>query len=179
MSTAVPPPKGSESTEDSDAPRVASGMVWGIKATFLDYLSRMPDAKSSVDYGAQKMDSGAYFFPLLSADEYDPTTNEGTIKFGGSVSFAGHHGFLFVTFAAPWVTFNGNNSYLSISRPSANPELNGRLPLLDIGPGKRFSHRGARAWANLPTALRKEGVELFNEVYSPGEGFDPLDIRID
>lgn len=179
MNSAIPSSEGSESPEYGNAPQVASGLVWGIKATFLDYLSRMPDAKSSVDYGAQQIKAGAYFFPLASAEEYDPATNQGTIKFEGSVSFAGHRGFLFVTLADPWVTFDDDNSYLSIAGPTANPELNGRLHLLDIGAGERFRHRGARVWANLPTALRHEGVELFNEAYAPGEEFAPLDIRVD
>ncbi len=156
---------------------LASGLIWGVKASFLAYLSRMSDLKSSVN-GAVVTAGGGFYFPLASADDYDPATGLGTLRFDGDVRFSGHHGMLFVMFAQPWVTFEAGRVTLDFVDPSSHPRLDRRLPMADLVAQEWTDHLGARAWPGLPATLREESVEIFNGVYPVGEAMESVDIRV-
>ncbi|WP_182379270.1 HtaA domain-containing protein [Nocardioides sp. WS12] len=161
---------------------MSTGLIWGIKRSFLAYLSRMPDLKSSVSGGASVApELGLYHFPLASSDAYDYGTGQGTLKFQGDLRFSGHFGFLFVMLVDPWVTFDDGLATLSFHDVEADPELaddSARRPMLGLGyPGYVDAH-GIRDWQLIPTSLRTEAVSVFNEVYPPGELFEPLHMRV-
>lgn len=156
---------------------LASGLIWGVKASFLSYLTRMPDLTSSVN-GAIVTSGGGFYFPLESADDYDADTGLGTLRFTGDVRFSAHHGILFVMFASPWVTFEPGRATLSFVDPDSHPRLDRRRPMADLAVGDWSEHLGARAWPGLPATLREESTELFNGVYPTGEPMEPVDIRV-
>lgn len=169
------------SQDSTPAPRdrpLASGLIWGVKASFLSYLGRMPDLKSSVTR-AVVTPGGGFFFPLDSAEDYDAATGDGTLRFDGDVRFSGHHGMLFVMFAQPWVTFESGRAVLSFADPASHPQLDRRLPMADLATGDWTDHLGARAWPGVPATLRAESAGLFNEVYPVGEAMEPVDIRVE
>ncbi|GAA4752613.1 hypothetical protein GCM10023350_42370 [Nocardioides endophyticus] len=155
----------------------ATGLIWGIKASFLSYLARMPDLQSSVADGAVTTPANGFYFPLVSAAEYDAGTGLGTLRFGGDVRFSAHHGMLFVMFAQPWLELTAGTAVLSVADPASYPTLDKRVPLLDVEVRAWVRHGDARAWPALATTLRPEAVELFNDVYAAGEPFEPLDVR--
>jgi hypothetical protein len=158
--------------------RAPSGLTWGIKGSFLAYLRRMPDLKSSMTQGAGTSERG-FFFPLDSAEEYDAASGQGTLRFGGDFRISGHHGMLFVMFVRPWVAFDGNRATLSIAEPDSYPALDQRLPLLDLDVLPYREDMGARMWTALPATLRPEAVDFFNEAYPAGEAFDAVDVRVE
>lgn len=160
--------------EETAGATMATGLIWGIKDSFLAYLGRMPDLRSSVTDGAMVTPAGGYYFPFLSGDRYDAAAGQGELEFGGDVRFSGHHGMLFVRLAEPWVSFDGDRATLSVVTSATT----GRVSLLDLAAGAWSEHYGARAWPNVPTTLRPEGLELFNEVYPAGEPFAPVDLRV-
>lgn len=157
---------------------VPEGMMWGLKASFLGYLGRLPDARMSATDGVLVDDRQRLLFPTASVDDLDPVTGEGTIRFAGDVRYAGHHGMMFVMIAQPWLTFRDGAATLSIVDPASHPAMDRRLDLLDVEVRGWEEHLGARLFAPMPTALRPEGVELFNEVYAAGEPFEPLSVRV-
>ncbi|TYL55510.1 hypothetical protein FXB39_04030 [Nocardioides sp. BGMRC 2183] len=157
---------------------VPEGLMWGIKKSFLGYLNRMPDARMSVTGGASVDVRQRFLFPPDSVDDFSAESGEGTIRFGGDVRFSGHHGMMFVMLTAPAVTFTPGGATLSIADPESYPVLDRRLDLLDLQPAGWTDHHGARLFAPMPSALRAEGVALFNDVYPAGEPFDTLSIRV-
>lgn len=168
-------------TQTTAAPspgQLASGLIWGIKGSFLSYLMRMPDLKSSVTKAAVTS-GGGFFFPLSSQHEYDPSTGQGTLKFEGDVRFSGHHGMLFVMFANPWVTFEDDRATLCFADPASHPALDQRLPMADLSMRGWSEHLGARAWPGTPAVLREDALEFFNGVYPAGEPMEPVDIRVE
>jgi Htaa len=152
-----------------------TGMVWGIKDSFLAYLRRMPDLWSSATEGAVATRGGGYYFPTRSVERYDSSSGLGVLEFGGDVRFKGHHGMLCIQFAHPWIVFGGDMATLTVAYASAD---GGRLPLLDLTVAGWSEHYGARAWPNVPTRLRPEALEFFDQVYPAGEPFAPVDIRV-
>lgn len=157
---------------------LASGIIWGIKGTFLKYLSGMPDAKFFMGRGALEAPGGAYFWPLSSSSDYDEPSGTRVLKFGGDVRFSGHHRMLYVMFVEPWIVFDDDGAHLSIADPDAYPDLGARLPLVDLDLDTWQHHSGARFWSGAPTRLRPEALGIFNNVYQSGELFDPIHIRV-
>jgi hypothetical protein len=154
----------------------ATGLRWGIKSSFLDYLRNMPGSQSSVT-GANFTSKKRFHFPLAES-EYDPVSGQGTIKFSGDVRFAGHFGMLLVVFIEPWVTMTPSGGLLSFADPDYYPDSTRRLPMLDLTETEWVEGDGIRHWPSVAGALRPEALEFFNNVYPVGQPFDPLDIRI-
>ncbi|GGJ67490.1 HtaA domain-containing protein [Streptomyces brasiliensis] len=155
-----------------------TGLLWGLKASFLQYLSRLPDAKHSVDRGAVLGSEGRLLFPTDSLADYDAEIGTGTLRFAGDVRFPGHFGALFLMLVDPWVTITEGGATLSIADPATYPALDRRLTLLDLEPRPWVEHLGARLYPPMTATLRAEGVPLFNDVYQAGEPFDPVNLRV-
>lgn len=149
-----------------------TGLAWGLKSSFLDYLGRMPGSQSVVRNGAGTMPTGEYYFELADDSGFDRGSGLGIVKFRGEVRFAAHHGMLVVSIADPWVDFGADAVILSIVDGDA------RLPLAALSPVVPTVAGDIVTWSAMPSSLTAEGVEVFNDVYPADEPFDPVNIRI-
>ncbi|GAA5192246.1 hypothetical protein GCM10023346_13740 [Arthrobacter gyeryongensis] len=156
----------------SEAPEV--GLVWGVKASFLNYLAHTGDATTSVIGAAAPTTTGRFYFGPDAAQIVDPTAETMTLKFCGEVQFLAHHGVLRVEICDPWVTFSGSGSYLSIAIPNTQGT---RIPLASLEFAPPSVTEGVAMWSALPTRLTAEGIAIFDGFYSEGESFDPVTIR--
>jgi hypothetical protein len=167
-------------------PKGPGALRWGIKRSFVSYLSRLPDCRVSAEDGASIV-SGSYFqFVRDTAAEADaagaPEVAD-VLKFRGVARLSGHHGMLSVVVADPWVEFTSGGAVLSVVEPRAEPGSAARLELLRLAvpagvgssePGSAAPEQSGTDWMELPAGLAPAAVELFNAQYAAGEEMDPL-----
>lgn len=159
-------------------PRLAPGLRWGIKRSFIDYVRRMPDGKGSVGDGAVPIGTGDLFYEHdEAASRRDPAAPTQIWAFRGDVRFSGHFGMLFVRVAHPRLEVTGTEAVLSIEDPQGR-EGAPRVPLVTARLQELAGEGGAAVWGAEHVALTAEGVPLFNEVYAAGEAFEPLIIQL-
>ena len=156
----------------SEAPD--TGLVWGVKASFLNYLAHTGDATTSVLGAAAPTKAGRFYFGPDGDQTVDPTAETMTLRFCGEVQFLAHHGVLRVDICNPWVTFAQAGSYLSIATPNAEGS---RIPLASLELTPPTINEGVAMWSALPTRLTDEGKAIFDGFYPAGESFDPVTIR--
>ena len=150
------------------------GLHWSIKTSFLEYIFRMPDGRYSVTDGAAVIDGQVFYFSPDDGPAFDPVTADGVLKFRGDVRFAGHHGFLFIRVADPWLTVERGVVTLSIaSLPGETPD---RVPLATLELRSSGAPHGPDHYRGGSVRLTEQGSELFNMVYPPGEPFDDLTV---
>ena len=110
-------------------PGRVSALVWGVKASLLDYVRGMPDGAVAVDGAIESADG--FTFPSAAGPD------DGILRFGGSVTLTGHSGMMRVVIADPWVAVDARE--LSIADPD---DPTGRLhvrPLRRAGCRRRRS----------------------------------------
>ncbi|WP_250282366.1 MULTISPECIES: HtaA domain-containing protein [unclassified Frankia] len=152
------------------------GLRWGIKATFLTYIARMPDGQGSASDGARSVENDEFVFePDPSATA--PEGVDGFWAFRGDVRFQGHFGLLYVRIADPHVVLRGTQAELNVVDPS-EPGTKPRIPLVRFVPRPGAAPSGLRTWEAEDVRLLAEGAGLFNNVYSMGEPFEPLTITL-
>ena len=161
-----------QQTEPAAAPTLVHGLRWGLKASFVDYVRRMPDGRGSVGDGALPVGQGDLFF------EFDGPLDESRgWSFRGDVRFSGHMGMLFVRIARPQVTLSGDTFTLSVEDP-AGVEDAPRL-LLVTGTIRRVeSPSGTDVWLSEDVRLTAAGAEVFNDAYAEGEPFEPIIVQV-
>jgi hypothetical protein len=157
-----------------------TALLWGIKASFSEYIVRLPDGAFSATDGAE------FLLPLTfafeSADEVSSQVGDAipapgsVLRFRGDVRFAGHAGALFLRLADPWLHFGGAG------------ELGGSVSVVG---GQTEDALERRTVAFFPRAtviggghdrrvtiddvfLADDGVDLFNRVYPTGARLDSL-----
>lgn len=142
---------------------------WGIKSSFLGYVGRMPDGKAYLGGGAAANERNELFFPLTSAEN-------GTFAFGGTVTFTGHFGMLYVQVAEPAIVVRDGEAEMTVADPESKDGKRVRLVTFALtGPSVEDD---VERWAATEVVLAPEGVELFGEVYQAGEQFEPLTITV-
>jgi hypothetical protein len=158
---------------------------WGIKRSFISYLSRLPDGSVSAAAGASIV-SGSYFQfepdgGASGAADESPAVSAGEVpvgvrKFRGQVRLSGHHGMMSLFVADPWVEFGAEGAVLSVADPQAAPGTGRRLELLRLRlPGAAgAAGTDGNDWTELPAQLAPAAVELFNGQYPAGEEMDPV-----
>ncbi|KAF0956797.1 HtaA domain-containing protein [Rhodococcus sp. T7] len=149
------------------------GLRWGIKASFLDYIARMPDGRGTVSDGARPTEHNEMVFepaPEVAA----PAGVDRFMAFRGDVRFGGHFGMLFVRIADPWVTVRGRTADLTVLDPH-HPEVEARLHLVTFTLDSS-TQSGTITWTGSDVRLTPDGAGLFNDVYPPGEPFEPITI---
>ena len=152
---------------------------WGIKRSFISYLSRLPDASVSAEAGASIV-SGSYF--QFVPDDGVPAAGDGAPagvrKFRGQVRLSGHHGMMSLFVADPWLEFGEADAVLSIADPQQTVGSGGRLELLRLAitgwPVATGRDGAGPDWTELPARLAPAAVELFNGQYEAGEEMDPV-----
>lgn len=151
------------------------GLLWGIKASFLTYINRMPDGRGSATDGAQVVETNIVecFFP------HDPeasASGEATWAFGGDVRFAGHANMLFVRIAQPRLEPREDHFVLSIA--PMYPDDTERIELVRVKLERGDQHPGVDVWHSTEVLLTRAGVEVFNDVYPEGEPFEKFTMHV-
>lgn len=164
-------------TNPTTESQLAPGLRWGIKASFVDYVRRMPDGKGSVGNGAVPIGAGEIFYSYDAAASTTDDDGRQVWAFRGDVRFSGHFGMLFVRIAHPRLEVDGSRSVLTIEDPEAREDAP-RVPLVTARLQQVPSEDGAVVWGADEVALTAEGVALFNEVYAEGEPFEPLVVQL-
>jgi hypothetical protein len=151
------------------------GLTWGVKRSFVSYLTRLPDGAVSATDGANVVASSLFNFAPESSD-YEPSTATGTVRFSGDVRMAGHHGMMFVRLLDPWIEFREDHAELSVMTTNDDGGLQ-RIALGIMPPVAPVSVPGALIWQGVDVALTPAGSEVFNQQYPPGQEMDPIFIR--
>jgi hypothetical protein len=158
--------------EQENGQELVHGLRWGLKKSFLDYVFRMPDGQGSVTDGAVPVGERDVFY------EHDvANSSDGVWAFRGDVRFSGHFGMLFVRVANPRLEIDGEKAVLSIEDPHAREDAP-RVPLVTATLQQVGGDGDTVIWGSNDVALTAEGVPLFNDVYSPGEPFEPLVVQL-
>jgi hypothetical protein len=164
--------------EPPGAEPVLLGLRWAIKLSFVEYVMKTSDGQGTASAGATPTgNSEMVFEPAVPPERPLPGEVDRFWAFRGDVRFGGHFGMLFVRVADPWVTVRGNFAELSVIDP-CNREDQPRLRLVTFEIESGPPSSGLEVWSGRDVRLTPEGTELFNDVYPPGELFEPLSITL-
>jgi hypothetical protein len=149
------------------------GLYWGIKASFFEYIRRMPDGSASVGAGARPVSGGAIAFTpdTQPPESRDPLASV-SLTFRGEVHFKGHFGMLSLMIADPWIEFADERAILSVR--TITDEDGPHIPLVTFTPDVDDSLSPVRIISAGDVRLLDAGTALFNDAYPPGDRFDPI-----
>ena len=159
----------------SPDPLPALGLSWGIKRSFIDYITSLPDGSVSATEGATVAGSSLFCFSPESSD-YDVARGTGVLRFRGDVRLAGHHGMLLVRLLDPWITFTAGSGVLSISTGDGGGQ--DRTAVAFLSPSQPRHDGGSLVWEHVDVVVSPEGSDLFDGQYAAGQPMDPLFIRV-
>jgi hypothetical protein len=154
------------SASDQEGDVAPIGLRWGLKASFLDYIVRMPDGRISAEAGAAWL--GRELFFGFDADRSQPGR---LLAFRGQVRFTGHFGFLSVRLTDPVVHLDSDRSRLTVAGPVDSGE---RIDIVSFRIERKAILDDRAAYRGIDVQLHPAAVELFNDVYRPGERFEDL-----
>ncbi|GAB2862744.1 hypothetical protein GCM10022221_73330 [Actinocorallia aurea] len=138
------------------------GLVWGLKASFLRYVTAAE--------GDIKVSDGADIAP--SETEFLFPAGDGKGRFTGQVDFDAHGGMLKVTLADPWIDVaEDGKATLSVVNPAKlKTDRSQRIAIADLGEIVPQGDGTAKASAT----LTNYGVWLLGNVYGPGDELEPV-----
>jgi hypothetical protein len=166
--------------QPSDAEPFRPGLRWAIKLSFVEYVMRSADGQGTASAGATPAGNGEMVFEPVPGP--GPVEADRFWAFRGDVRFGAHFGMLFVRIADPWISVRGELAELTVVDPynrQDQPRL--RLVSFTLVPdpsSSGLSSSGLEVWSGSDVRLTPEGTELFNDVYPPGEPFEPLTITV-
>lgn len=147
-------------------PEIPTGLAWGVKTSFVDYISSMYDGYIATYDGAYLLDPAVFHFPLA------PAQHDGAVSFVGEVRFTGHFGMLNVSLGNPAIVRHENKLNLTVNDTDCE---GGRRNILVL--------EGVLQTADVVEFTRPvltlEGAELFFDNYRPGTLFSPIRIPAD
>lgn len=154
------------------------GLTWGVKRSFVSYLSHLPDASVSAAGGADIV-NGSFFNFAPAGGDYDPATGLGTLRFSGDVRLSGHGGMMRIQLRDPWVsvTEGGMEFGTTLEGPGG---LGGDQPctLARLSGQSPQRTEGRLLWLDVATLLTADGSGIFNDQYPKGQEMDPLFIHL-
>lgn len=145
--------------------------LWGIKASFLQYLARQRGSEASIGGAARTTPSREFLFPAAERAVFPPAAGYGLLKFEGDVQFSAYGGMLRVVLADPWIEFGEDRTVLSLVTGSYSGSEQGRLVVAELVERERTREGG---WVVYDATLAPSGVEVFNGVYAPGQPLAPV-----
>ncbi|WP_211883077.1 HtaA domain-containing protein [Pseudarthrobacter albicanus] len=151
------------------------GLTWGIKRSFIAYITGLPDGTVSATDGATVVESSLFCFAPEESD-YDVALGTGVLRFRGDVRLGGHHGMLFVRLLDPWIAFTGGRGVLSISTGGNGGQDRTAVGFLHAAAPREVA--GSLLWEDVEVVISPEGAELFDGQYAARQSMDPLFIRV-
>ncbi|MCX4098487.1 HtaA domain-containing protein [Nocardia sp. alder85J] len=164
--------------ETASAPTPSSGdapfhgLRWGIKPSFLSYVSNTPDGRGYLNAGAGITDRNELLFPLDERESPADTGADRVFTFGGDVCFTAHMGMLYVRITAPRIVLRGDSGELIAPDPASGSDV--RLVTFTLA--EPVTEPSRLRWEATDVQLTPEGVPMFGDVYQAGEPFAPLTI---
>ena len=153
--------------------RSPHALEWGIKQSLVDYVLGMHDGSVTVTDPASEIGAG-YRFPPESAQQ---ASEDGTLRFAGTVTLSGHGGLLKIVVADPWLV--PVTSAVAGSAGTGSAEDRWSLTIVDpYEPGSRLVFAsidglGFETGAAHGTRLTADGADLFfSGPYTEGTELD-------
>lgn len=149
--------------------------AWGLKKSFQSYIT------GSIAKGQWSLDgvgysNGEFTFAGVSG-AVNPQAKSGSVKFGGTMRFSGHHGILDLNISNPEVVFNGATGTLFAQVRSSDMEGKksdyGRVAIGNL----TFSSLNASETAvsgKATMTLHPDGAGAFAGFYDAGSELDPI-----
>lgn len=158
----------------SDGTIKNANLGWGVRDSFRNYV------RGGIANGSWELNGTSY-----SSDAFNWSNGTGTFKggkgsisFGGSVRFTGHHGILDTTIANPRLEINGNSGTLYATMTSNDPSGKatnyGEVALLKVDLSGLQSSADAVSVNGAATTLTAEGAKAFAGFYDAGKDMAPL-----
>ncbi|MBT2266053.1 MULTISPECIES: HtaA domain-containing protein [Rhodococcus erythropolis group] len=159
-----------ETGEASESDHLDTGLVWGVRESFVQYILSMPDGRIILGRNCAPTDTGKFAFPYL--ERRNSRSGMMRLQFGGSVEFFAHFGMLSVTFSNPMLEIDADGGTLSV-------EADGRSVLIASVELPEMTYFGGMAiWKEAGVSLTDHGSALFGGTYPPGTPLDPLSLCI-
>lgn len=163
------------------------GLCWGVKPSFIAYVSRMPDGRAYLGKGVALNAREELLFELdeeaastapdgAVSDGAVPGTADHIFAFRGEVLFRAHMGMLTVLLSRLRIALSGQQGELTVADPEHDDGRRLRLVTCTVGDPAVIG--GVKRWDAADVRLTAEGVALFGDVYPAGEPFAPLMITI-
>lgn len=165
--------------QEPSPPSGSGGLRWGIKHSFLRYLSSLPDGQCSVTDGASAVteDTTPPLGPLFlftAADDQPEGPPDGptVLRYRGDVRFKGHFGSLRVRVADPWLEIAGAEGKLSAIGIGREPVPRQPLVTFRVLRDEGAPEEDGTVFRGIDVRLTAEGSELFGDHYPVGEPFE-------
>ncbi len=146
---------------------------WGVKKSFQSYITGSI-AQGRWDLSGVGYENGRFQFTGNSGAVKD---NAGSVQYGGSIQFSGHHGKLDLNIANLEITFNGNSGELIGDVRSSNMEGEKKDFGRTVIGSLNFSSLDVGSDAvsgEASVSLSETGSHAFADFYEPGLQLDPL-----
>jgi len=148
-------------------------LTWGIKAEFRDYVTG-PIAQGTIVTSGATSAGGAFGFTQTGGALDD--AGAGSISYGGSVRFTGHHGELDVRLSDPMVRIASNGSATVFVRIDGGSPV--AFATLRLAGGTRSVANGVVTYRGVPAVLSAAGAPAFAGFYAAGDPLDALTFSI-
>lgn len=152
--------------------QTTGALHWAIRDSLLHYITVISRGTSELSGGVELTDTGAFSFPLRSADLID---QEWHLRFEGSVRFTAHQGFLDINIVNPEVVLGPDGGVLATRTPDSDEVT---IPLARTHASTPARVEDQLVWTGIATELMAAGVGLFGDVYTAGTELSPLEIRV-
>lgn len=147
---------------------------WAIRDSLLHYITVISRGTSELGGGAELTESGAFSFPLRSAELIG---EEWHLQFDGSVRFTAHQGFLDINIVDPEIVLGPDGGVLATRTPDTEL-VPATIPLARTQAASPERVADQLVWTGIATELMAAGVGLFGDVYTAGTELSPLEIRV-
>lgn len=151
--------------------RADVGMAWGIKRSFVSYVTSLGDSSITLGDGAALTRSQEFYFPL---DPEHDVVDE--LRFGGSVAATAHFGALTVEIISPVLRLGADRQRAELW---SGQSMSDPYHLADVELGEPVRDGDVLMWLRVPTTLSASATILFGSSYAPGEEMDPVTVRIE
>lgn len=142
-------------------------LLWGLKASFVEYISSLPDGRIDASEGVWQVRNN-FAFPVSE----QPNMPETELHFMGSVCFVGHGSMMKLDLVDPHLEEHGEKILLSVADQSAT-----RRPLAELSEVDVITIFGI-VKTIFEARLTEEGSALFNGQYKAGQILEPVVIML-
>lgn len=150
----------------------ATEMQWGIKQSFSEYFTRLPDHLITTTEGADHLASGLLTFPVASTHAIDRDT-AATLSFTGRAHLSAHFGAISILIADPQLSASGESTW---DFSAVVDEDDDRTHRMNIGAARigDIAEHDDGITVRFDIELAAEGQFIFMGRYPEGESMDPI-----